>query len=38
VQELLNDDTEIKMDCQFCNTQYRFGAEEALGLFGIHVS
>ncbi|MEY4516067.1 MAG: hypothetical protein RL180_413 [Pseudomonadota bacterium] len=38
VQELLNDDTEIKMDCQFCNTQYRFGAEEALGLFGMHVS
>jgi molecular chaperone Hsp33 len=38
VQEILTEETEIKMDCQFCNTQYRFGPEEALGLFGIHVS
>lgn len=38
VQEILNDDIEIKMDCQFCNSQYRFGAEEALGLFGLHVN
>lgn len=38
VQEILDADTEIKMDCQFCNTQYRFGAEEALALFGLHVS
>lgn len=38
VQELLNEENEIKMDCQFCNTQYRFGPEEALGLFGIHLS
>jgi molecular chaperone Hsp33 len=38
VQEILNEETEIQMDCQFCNTQYRFGPEEALGLFGIHVS
>lgn len=38
VQELLAEENEIKMDCQFCNAQYRFGPEEALGLFGIHVS
>lgn len=38
VQEILTEETEIKMDCQFCNTQYRFGPEEALGLFGLHVS
>lgn len=38
VQELLNEQNEIKMDCQFCNAQYRFGPEEALGLFGMHVS
>jgi molecular chaperone Hsp33 len=38
VQELLNEEDEIKMDCQFCNTQYRFGPIEALGLFGIHPS
>lgn len=38
VQELLAEEDEIKMDCQFCNTQYRFGPEQALGLFGLHVS
>ena len=38
VQELLTEHSEIKMDCQFCNTEYRFGMQEALGLFGIHVS
>ncbi|RYY77748.1 MAG: Hsp33 family molecular chaperone HslO [Moraxellaceae bacterium] len=38
VQELLAEENEIKMDCQFCNAQYRFGPEQALGLFGIHVS
>lgn len=38
VQELLDEQNEIKMDCQFCNAQYRFGPEQALGLFGIHVS
>lgn len=38
VQELLNEEDEIKMDCQFCNTQYRFGPIEALGLFGVHAS
>lgn len=38
VQELLTEENEIKMDCQFCNAQYRFGPEQALGLFGIHVS
>ena len=38
VQELLTEHSEIKMDCQFCNTEYRFGTQEALGLFGIHVS
>ncbi|MEG2885409.1 MAG: hypothetical protein RR884_12645, partial [Acinetobacter sp.] len=24
--------------CQFCNTRYEFSAEEALGLFGEHLS
>lgn len=38
VQELLAEEDEIKMDCQFCNTQYRFGPEQALHLFGLHVS
>lgn len=38
VEDILRDDAEVRMDCQFCNTQYRFGAEEALGLFGVHVS
>jgi molecular chaperone Hsp33 len=38
VQELLAEQNEIKMDCQFCNAQYRFGPEQALGIFGIHVS
>jgi len=26
------------MDCQFCQAQYTFTAEEALGLFGEHLS
>ncbi len=38
VKELLEEEDEIKMDCQFCNTQYRFGPEQALALFGMHVS
>lgn len=38
VREILTEDDEIKMDCQFCQTQYRFGPEEALALFGLHVS
>lgn len=38
VKELLAEEDEIKMDCQFCNAQYRFGPEQALGLFGLHVS
>lgn len=38
VQELLAEQNEITMDCQFCNAQYRFGPEQALGIFGIHVS
>ncbi|XID75190.1 Hsp33 family molecular chaperone HslO [Alkanindiges sp. WGS2144] len=38
VQEILTEQNEITMDCQFCNAQYRFGPEQALGLFGIHVS
>lgn len=38
VQQILQDDGEIKMDCQFCNTAYRFNAADALGLFGLHVN
>ncbi len=38
VKETLELQTPIFMDCQFCQAQYTFSAEEALGLFGKHVS
>ncbi|RKG32386.1 Hsp33 family molecular chaperone HslO [Acinetobacter guerrae] len=38
VRETLAEQNPIRMDCQFCNTQYRFTAEEALALFGEHLS
>ena len=38
VSETLEHQNPITMDCQFCNTQYSFSAEEALGLFGEHLS
>lgn len=38
VHETLEDQNPIRMDCQFCNTQYTFTAEEALALFGEHLS
>ena len=38
VRETLEHQNPITMDCQFCNTQYSFSAEEALGLFGDHLS
>ncbi|MEC7119261.1 MAG: Hsp33 family molecular chaperone HslO [Pseudomonadota bacterium] len=38
VQQILEESGEIAMDCQFCNTQYRFNAAEALGIFGLHVN
>lgn len=38
VRETLEHQNPITMDCQFCNTQYHFSAEEALGLFGEHLS
>ncbi|WP_273778319.1 MULTISPECIES: Hsp33 family molecular chaperone HslO [unclassified Acinetobacter] len=38
VKETLEHQTPIVMDCQFCQAQYTFSAEEALGLFGKHVS
>ncbi|WP_151706443.1 Hsp33 family molecular chaperone HslO [Acinetobacter sp. TUM15064] len=38
VRETLDHQNPITMDCQFCNTQYSFSAEEALGLFGEHLS
>ena len=38
VQQILQDEGEIKMDCQFCNTAYRFSPVQALGLFGLHVN
>jgi len=38
VREILTEQNPIRMDCQFCNTQYSFTAEEALGLFGEHLS
>ena len=38
VRETLEHQNPIQMDCQFCNTQYSFSAEEALGLFGEHLS
>ena len=38
VRETLEVQNPIEMDCQFCNARYTFTAEEALGLFGQHVS
>lgn len=38
VRETLEVQNPIHMDCQFCNTQYQFSAEEALALFGEHLS
>ncbi len=38
VRETLEHENPINMDCQFCNTHYSFSAEEALGLFGEHLS
>ncbi|WP_130803596.1 Hsp33 family molecular chaperone HslO [Acinetobacter ihumii] len=38
VRETLIEQDPIRMDCQFCNTQYVFTAEQALGLFGEHLS
>jgi len=38
VKETLEEQNPITMDCQFCNTRYSFTAEEALGLFGEHLS
>lgn len=38
VKETLLEQNPIEMNCQFCNTTYRFSAEQALGLFGRHLS
>lgn len=38
VRETLEHQNPIQMDCQFCNTPYTFTAEQALGLFGEHLS
>lgn len=38
VRETLDVQNPINMDCQFCSTQYSFSAEEALALFGEHLS
>lgn len=38
VREILEHQNPITMDCQFCQAQYAFTAEEALGLFGEHLS
>lgn len=38
VRETLLQQDPIAMDCQFCNSQYRFNAQEALALFGEHLS
>ncbi|RKG31291.1 Hsp33 family molecular chaperone HslO [Acinetobacter tianfuensis] len=38
VRETLESQNPIGMDCQFCNSHYEFTAEEALGLFGEHLS
>ena len=38
VHETLEAQNPIQMDCQFCNTRYEFTAEEALALFGEHLS
>lgn len=38
VTEILAHDDEIQMDCQFCNTPYRFSPIQAMELFGLKVS
>ena len=38
VRETLEHQNPISMDCQFCTAHYSFTAEEALGLFGEHLS
>ena len=38
VREILEQQSPITMDCQFCNAPYSFTAEEALELFGEHLS
>ena len=38
IRETLEHQNPIEMDCQFCNTKYTFSAEEALSLFGQHLS
>ena len=38
VRETLEHQNPISMDCQFCSANYCFSAEEALGLFGEHLS
>jgi molecular chaperone Hsp33 len=38
VTEILATDDEIQMDCQFCNTAYRFSPIQAMALFGLKVS
>lgn len=38
VKETLETQNPIEMDCQFCNSRYTFNAEEALSLFGKHLS
>ncbi|WP_163122339.1 Hsp33 family molecular chaperone HslO [Acinetobacter portensis] len=38
VRETLEHQNPIAMDCQFCNSQYQFTAEQALALFGEHLS
>lgn len=38
VRETLEEQNPITMDCQFCSSRYSFSAEEALGLFGKHLS
>ena len=38
VHETLEQQNPITMDCQFCNSRYSFTAEEALALFGEHLS
>ena len=38
VRETLVVQNPITMDCQFCNTRYTFSAEQALSLFGTHLS
>jgi len=38
VTEILATDDEIQMDCQFCNTPYRFSPIQAMALFGLKMS